>query len=77
MVISSSLNRSSVFGDGYDGDSGEQVRIVRYAEHSPCMPLVLFFAHESLGRTRDEFGSYEIDPVIGHKILPLMSPATC
>lgn len=69
ILVSSSLDRSSVFADGHDGDLGEQTRIVKYAEHSPCMLLGFFFTHESLSGTRNQFGSYEIDPVIGHEIL--------
>ena len=69
-VDSSPPDGSSIFADCYDGYPREKARIVSYAEDPLCMLLGLFLTHKSLGRTRDESGSYEIDPVVGHAILP-------
>ena len=66
--VSARLDASSIFADRDDGDPGKQARVVRHAQNPLCMLLGLVLTYKPLGGTRDEFGSYEIDPVISHVI---------
>ncbi len=62
------LDASSLFADWDDGNSGEQARVVGHSENPFCVLLGLFLTYKSLGGARNEFGGYEIDPVISHVI---------
>jgi hypothetical protein len=58
-----------MFADWDDSDPGQEAAVVRQSQNPPCMLLGLFLTYKPLGRARDKFGSYEIDPVISHVIL--------
>ena len=60
------LDASSIFAYWDDGDPRKEVAVVRYPQNSPCVLLGLLLTDKSLGRTRDEFGSHEINPVVSH-----------
>lgn len=66
--VSAGLDASSIFADWDNGNSGEQARVFGNSENPFCVLLGLFLTYKSLGGTRNEFGGYEIDPVISHGI---------
>ena len=67
--VSAGLDASPIFAYWDDGDPRKEATVVRHPQNPLCMLLGLLLADKSLGGTRDEFGSYEIDPVISHVIL--------
>ncbi len=63
------LDASSIFAYPDDGDPRKEGAVVHHLQNPPCMLLGLLLAYKSLGGARDEFGGYEINPVISHIIV--------
>lgn len=60
------LNANASFADGDDRHLRRQVSVIFQAQNAPCVLLRLLLADKPPRWSRNEFGSYEINPEVSH-----------